>query len=188
MSSAQPPEQPPEQPPSGGAAVPPPPPPPPPPGYAPPPPGYAPGYPQPTPPVYAQPYPPAYPPVARTSGRATAVMVLGIVGLVIWCGYGVGVIPAIVALALAPGAKREIAASGGMLTGEGMVKAGVICAWVTVGLTVLAVVALAALLFIGAATSSTIETPDPVRSAVGTGALVVALPQWRRLHLLPREN
>ena len=93
--------------------------------YPPPPPPY--GYPQ-----YAQP--------PQTSGKATAVMVLGIVGIALVCGYGIGVIPAIVALALAPGAKREIAASGGRLVGEGQIKAGVVCSWVAVGLVAMLVV------------------------------------------------
>jgi hypothetical protein len=62
--------------------------------------------------------------------------VLGIVGLVMSCGWGLGIVPAVVALALAPGAKREIAASGGTLTGDGFIKAGVICSWITVGLVV----------------------------------------------------
>jgi len=75
---------------------------------------------------------PGVPP--RNSGQATAVMVLGIVGLSIFCLYGIGVIPAIVGLALAPGARRQIRMSGGTLTGEGFVKAGVICSWVTIGL------------------------------------------------------
>lgn len=70
----------------------------------------------------------------RNSGMSIAVMVLGIVGLVLLCGYGIGIIPAIVALALTPGAKREIAASGGRLGGTGFIKAGVICSWVTVGI------------------------------------------------------
>ncbi|MFC6237247.1 hypothetical protein [Longivirga aurantiaca] len=85
----------------------------------------------------SQPYPPAagYG-VPKSSGKAVAVMVLGIVGLVLLCGYGIGIVPAIVSLALAPGAKREIAASGGALTGEGMVKAGVVCSWIAVGLSI----------------------------------------------------
>ena len=74
----------------------------------------------------------------RTSGQATAVMVLGIVGLSVFCLYGLGVIPAIVALALAPGARRQIRDSGGLLTGEGFIRAGVICAWVAIGLLVAA--------------------------------------------------
>ncbi|HET8970195.1 MAG TPA: hypothetical protein VFN19_03975 [Candidatus Nanopelagicales bacterium] len=68
-------------------------------------------------------------------------MVLGIVGIVMLCAYGIGLVCAIVALALAPGAKREIAASNGWKTGEGMVKAGVICSWIAVALfLVLAVI------------------------------------------------
>ena len=97
--------------------------PPPPGGYQPPPPA---GYAAP-PPGYAQPpggYQPGYPP--RNSGTAVAILVLGIAGLVFTCAYGFGVIAAIIALALAPKAKREIAAAGGALTGEGMIKAGVI--------------------------------------------------------------
>ncbi|HYN74935.1 MAG TPA: hypothetical protein VEV13_01930 [Candidatus Limnocylindria bacterium] len=118
----QPPSQPPAPPPAFGY---------PPPGsaYPPPPPGYG--------------YPPAgygYPPAPQNAGKAVAVLVLGIAGLVLTCSYGIGIIPAIVALALAPGAKREIRASGGQVTGEGLVKAGVICAWVAVGLGVLALV------------------------------------------------
>ncbi|MBA3743260.1 MAG: hypothetical protein H0X00_10100 [Sporichthya sp.] len=57
-----------------------------------------------------------------------------------------GFIPAIVSLCLAPGAKREIAESRGALTGEGQVKAGVICSWVTIALTLLAIVAFGVLL------------------------------------------
>ena len=125
-----------QQPPYGNAAPPPPP-------YG----GqYPPQYGGQYPPPYGGQYPPppygspqyAQPP--QTSGKATAVMVLGIVGIALACGYGVGVFPAIVALALAPGAKREIAASGGRLVGEGQIKAGVVCSWVTVGLVVTAVV------------------------------------------------
>ena len=117
-------------------------------------------------------------------------MVLGIVGLLAICGYGIGVIPAIVALAMAPGAKREIAASGGTVTGEGFVKAGVICSWITVGLTVAGIVALIALLALGAATSSSIDTSSDVfESGVGlVGALTgLALlgPSLRRLRDLP---
>jgi hypothetical protein len=127
------------------------------PGYGTPQPGYgtpAPGYGPPSPgygpppqyygqqPAYGQPGPYGYQP--RTSGKAITVMVLGIVSIGLTCTYGVGVIAAIVALCLAPGAKEEIRASRGALTGDGMVKAGVICSWVTVGLVVVGI-----LLFVG---------------------------------------
>ena len=76
-------------------------------------------------------------PWGPTSGKATAVLVLGIAALVLFCCLGAGVIPAIVALVLAPGAKREIVASGGALTGLGQVKAGQIMSVIALVLTVL---------------------------------------------------
>ena len=79
---------------------------------------------------------------------------LGIVGLVLMCGYGIGVIPAIVALCLAPGARREIEAAGGALTGEGFVRAGVICSWVAVGVTVAGIVLIGVFIALAAAGSS----------------------------------
>ena len=86
----------------------------------------------------------------RNSGMSIAVLVLGIVGLVLVCGYGIGIIPSIVALAMAPAAKREIAAAGGQLGGAGFVKAGVVCAWVAVGMAIVVIVLVA---IIAAATS-----------------------------------
>jgi hypothetical protein len=142
-------------------AVPPPgyalPPPPPPPAYGQPPPGSS--YP---PPPGSQPPPPAYGyPAApggygyaaqQTSGKATAVMVLGILSLVFCMLLG------IVALVLAPGARREIAESQGRLGGEGQIKAGVICAWVSVGLAIAGIVALIAIVVIGVSVGSTSHT------------------------------
>lgn len=93
-------------------------------------------------PMVPGPYPP-YAPPAPQSGKATAVLVLGILSLVfIWC-YGVpGLVMAIVALALAPGGRREIAAAGGRLRGDGSIKAGVICSWISVGLSAVGLVIL----------------------------------------------
>lgn len=70
------------------------------------------------------------------SGKAIAVMVLGIASLPLLCGYGIGLIPAIVALAMAPSARREISAANGQLGGKGFLTAGVACSWVTVGMCV----------------------------------------------------
>ena len=80
---------------------------------------------------------------APTAGRATTVLVLGIVSLVTMFTCGLGFVTAIIALVMAPGAKREIAESGGRLTGESQVRTGTILSWVTLGLTVLAVVVIA---------------------------------------------
>jgi hypothetical protein len=145
----------------------------------PPQPGAAPSYGQPTgdqpgPPAYGQPGwgqapygqpgwgPPGYPPAGyppRTSGKATTVLVLGIASLVSFFGLcGIGVVPAIVALVLARGADREIAASGGALTGEGQVQAGRIMSWITVALTVLALVVVAAFIAIAVSSSQSSGT------------------------------
>ena len=169
-------------PPPPGQYPPPPPPPPPPAG------GYPAAYPPPAggyPPAYPVPpggYPPGYPMPPRNSGKSIAILVLGIAGLFLTCAYGLGVVAAIVALALAPGANREIAASQGTLTGDGMIKAGVICAWITVGLTVLGILFIVVII-IGAASSSaaTGQAADVVsQNGAGLVALVGLLPQWRR--------
>jgi len=78
-----------------------------------------------------------------SSGKATAVMVLGIASLAMLCFYGLGVIPAIVSLAMAGSAQREIESSAGRLGGLGMVKAGRVLSWITIGLTVVIVVIIA---------------------------------------------
>ncbi len=90
----------------------------------------------------------------QTSGKATAILVLGIVSLVLMCAYGLGLIPAIVALAMAPGAKREIAASGGRIQGDGQVKAGVVCSWVTVGIVAVSIVAVVIIAIVAAGSNS----------------------------------
>ena len=89
------------------------------------------------------PYGPYGVPPVTTSSKATTVLVLGIVSLVMMVTCGLGFVTAVIALVTAPGAKREIAESGGRLTGESQVRTGTILAWVTLGLTALAVVVLA---------------------------------------------
>jgi hypothetical protein len=64
--------------------------------------------------------------------------VLGISSLIACLG-----LPGIVALCLAPGARREIAESRGRLTGEGLIKAGVICSWISIALALLVIVVFA---------------------------------------------
>lgn len=93
-------------------------------------------------PGYA-PYGPYGGPPVTTSSKATTVLVLGIVSLVMMLTCGLGFVTAVIALVMAPGAKREIAESGGRLTGESQVRTGTILSWVTLGLTALAVVVLA---------------------------------------------
>jgi hypothetical protein len=85
----------------------------------------------------------------RTSSNATVVLVCGIASIVLLFTCGLGFIPAIVALVRAPSARREIIASNGQLSGLGMVTAGRITAWTTIGLTILAIVGVVLLITIG---------------------------------------
>ena len=184
MSTAEPPGPPdPWLPPEEGAV--PPPSPAPAPAAAPPPmAGYPPAYPPgvPTPAATGAGYQPVPARSPRTSGKATAVLVLGISSLVLFCGVfiflPVMVIPAIIALVLAPGAKREINQSDGALTGLGAVKAGVICSWVAVGISVAFFVLIIGLFALGAATDSSYEsTSDAVsESGVGLVGIVAGMP------------
>lgn len=101
-------------------------PPPPPPGgggYPPPPPGAG-GYGQPG--GYAQP---------QSNKKALWSMILGIVSIVC-CGILAG-IPALI---LGNIAKKEIAAAGGMQSGGGMAKAGVILGIISIALTIIYII------------------------------------------------
>ena len=82
--------------------------------------------------------------VPRNHPNAVAALVCGILSLVM-CGIFTG-IPAIV---MGTKAIREIDASNRSLEGRGMAKAGVVCGWISVAWTVLAV-----LLVIGVAAGS----------------------------------
>jgi hypothetical protein len=114
--------------------------PPPPPPYVPPPHGT---------PAYGAPY--GYQGYAppQTEGTAVAALVASIVSWV-FCPL----IPAIVALVLAPGAKRKIEQSGGRLTGLGLVTAAQWIAWINVALwTALALLAAVVIVIGGLADS-----------------------------------
>lgn len=78
--------------------------------------------------------------------KAVVVMITGIASIVVFFTCLLGIIPAIVSLCMAPGARQEIRESRGALGGDGLLKAGVICSWVTIGLTALAIVAFAVFL------------------------------------------
>jgi hypothetical protein len=81
--------------------------------------------------------PPAYTP-PKTEGTAIVALVLSIVSWV-FCPL----IAAIVALALAHAAGNKIDASGGRLTGNGLVTAAKIIAWIHLVLITLAMVGIA---------------------------------------------
>ena len=73
------------------------------------------------------------------STKAVAVLVLGAFAAVTGFFLG-GLIPATIALLLARSARREMAESGGFLTGRRTLRLGVILAWVGIGLAATAVV------------------------------------------------
>jgi hypothetical protein len=104
-------------------------------------------------PQYGQPGYGVGPTGPATAGRATAVLITGIASLVLLFSC-IGFIPAIVALVLAPGAEREINASQGRLTGLSQVRAGRICSWITIGVTVLGLIVLGVVIAISVANGS----------------------------------
>jgi hypothetical protein len=70
-------------------------------------------------------------PPQQTSTRAIVALVLAIGSFVVF-----PLIPAIIALVLASGARDEIDASGGRVGGSGLVTAAKVVSWVNIGLTV----------------------------------------------------
>ena len=98
-------------------------------------------------------------PAPQTSSKASTVQVLGIVSLVMFFVVcGLGFIPAVIALALAPGARREIEASGGALGGASQLRAGKIMAWITLGLTALGLIILIAVIALAVSASDSTTT------------------------------
>ncbi|GAA4992915.1 hypothetical protein [Kineococcus glutinatus] len=87
---------------------------------------------------------------APVAGQAQAVMWTGIgsLALLVFSAGGLGFIPAIVSLVMAPGARRQVLESQGRLQGLGQIRTGQICAWVTLGLTLLAVLAVVVLVVV----------------------------------------
>lgn len=77
---------------------------------------------------------PPYPAVmtVNSNGKAIASLVLAIFGIA-----SCPIVCSIIALILGVQARREIAASGGWQTGDNLARAGIILAWVGIGLYVL---------------------------------------------------
>lgn len=137
-----------------------PPPPPPPPGWQPPQPAAPPPPPYGTAPYGAPPqyggagygYQPYMPP--QTEGMAIVALVCAIVSFVV-CP----IVPAIAALVIAPGARRKIEASGGRLTGLGLITAAKWVAWINI-VFVVGLVLLFILLLAGSSMSDSGSTSD----------------------------
>ncbi len=73
------------------------------------------------------------------SSKATAVLVLGVVGLVTGPLVG-GIVPAVIGLALARAARADLVAGRGYLMGESRLRRGEILALIGLGLTALTLV------------------------------------------------
>jgi hypothetical protein len=97
----------------------------------------------------------------QSSGKATAALVFGILGLV-FCPL----LPP-VALIFGYSARTEIDASGGRLGNRGVATAGIVLGWIGVGLIALAVLLFVVLVVIGSAvggSGSTVSTAMHVAS------------------------
>ncbi len=105
-------------------------------------------------------YPPGVP-GAQIAPSASTVLTMGIVSVVllIVCGF-LAFIPALIALAKAGSAQREIDSSGGRLGGQDKIRTGKILAWVTLGISALAVVAIAVLIAVGVAVGDGSSSPS----------------------------
>lgn len=102
------------------------------------------------------PYAPGpYPVMAQTTnGKATASLVLGIVGL-----FVCPIICSVLAIILGSTAKNEIAASGGWQTGESNAKAGIILGWIGLAIGVVFGVIWAILAIVAASNASMLALP-----------------------------
>jgi uncharacterized protein DUF4190 len=106
------------------------------------------GYPQPS---YGGPgyLPPAYTPAPPNEGLAVASMVVGIVSMVLACGYGIGLLGSPVAMVLGRVSMKRIDRSQGQLGGRGMAQAGFILGIIGTVLLVLAIAAVVVLVVVG---------------------------------------
>jgi hypothetical protein len=91
--------------------------------------------------------------VAASNGKATAALVLGILGLV-FCPF----VCSIAALVLGYSARGEIDASGGRQGGRSNATAGIVLGWIGVGLCILGVIAFAVLVAAAGDAGSTISS------------------------------
>ena len=82
--------------------------------------------------------------MVQQSNTALIALVLGIVSFV-----GLSIFAAIPAVILGRNARKEIQASGGMMTGDGMAQAGIVLGWINIGLTLFVACAFCAIPLLG---------------------------------------
>ena len=109
------------------------------------------------PPAAAYPPPSTPPGYAATPGQFPKTSTYAVVSLVLAIGSFVlcPVILSIAALVVASSADKEIKASNGWITGDGMVKAAKIIAWINIAITIVVIIGFIAL-FVVARTSETV--------------------------------
>ena len=95
--------------------------------------------PPPPPPQYGQPAPGMPGSGPQASGKATAAMVTGLVGLLTIC-CGLFVVSSIAALVLGFIARKEIEASNGQLTGGERATIGIVTGAIGIGLLIVSIV------------------------------------------------
>lgn len=96
----------------------------------------------PPPPQYGAPVPPQGGLPPKTSGKAIASLVTGLVGLLtICCGFLV--VTSIVALVLGFLARKDIAAANGQLKGDGMALTGIITGFVGIAMVIVTIILVA---------------------------------------------
>lgn len=96
-------------------------------------------------------------PMSQTDSKA-------IVGLILSIGSWVvcPVLLAIIALVLASQSNRDIAASGGRLSGQGLNTATKVISWINIVLSVLSIVAFVGFLIFAAVSGWVVTTPTPL--------------------------
>ena len=82
--------------------------------------------------------------MVQQSNTALIALVLGIVSFV-----GLSIFAAIPAVILRRNARKEIQATGGMMTGDGMDQAGIVLGWINIGLTLFVACAFCAIPLLG---------------------------------------
>ena len=92
----------------------------------------------------------------QTSGKSTAALVMGILGL-----FLCPLICSVLALVFGYQARREIDNSGGRVTGRGSATAGIVLGWIGVAL----VAAFIALVILGLAVGDSVEDSSPTSGA-----------------------
>ena len=105
------------------------------------------------------------PSVPKNNGMAIASMVLGIVSIPLLCCYGVGIIPAILAVVLGFVSKKKIEESNGLEIGRGMSLAGIIIGFASFALGLIGII----LMFAGVAFLNSPEFMEEFENAFEEG-------------------